>query len=159
MIDSESILAGLRSGATELTQEVQRLPAEAATWQPTAGEWSQLECLTHLWIAERFVFLPRLRAMATQDNPFLPLVDEVAMQKQYLNLDTTREQLLADFLADRQAELELLEQADWARPGVHETNGPLDIAWVAQYAMAHTWEHLSQMVRVRLRHTLSQRPE
>jgi hypothetical protein len=25
---------------------------------------------------------------------------------------------------------------------------------VAQYAMGHTWEHLSQMLRVRLRHDL-----
>jgi hypothetical protein len=157
MIEHEHILAALRSSATELTQEVQRLPAEAASWQPAEGEWSQLECLTHLLIAERFVFLPRLRAMQNEDNPFLPLVDEVAMQKQYFTPETSRDTLLNDFLSDRQAELELLEQADWSRPGVHETNGPIDIGWVAQYAMGHTWEHLSQMVRVRLRHALRQR--
>ena len=157
MIEQDHILSSLRTAAADLTQEVQRLPAEAALWKPADTDWSQHECLTHLWIAERFVFLPRMRAMATEDNPFLPVVDEVALQKSEYQAERTRDDLLAGFLADRQAELELLEQVDWSRPGVHETNGPLDIAWVAQYAMGHTWDHLSQMVRVRLRHTLSQR--
>jgi hypothetical protein len=157
MIEQDHILSSLRTSAADLTQEVQRLPAEAALWRPGDDQWSQHECLTHLWIAEHFVFLPRLRAMAAEDNPFLPVVDEVALQKQELRAERTRDDLVAAFLADRQSELELLEQVDWSRPGVHETNGPLDIAWVAQYAMGHTWEHMSQMVRVRLRHALSQR--
>ena len=153
---NEHILSALRTSAADLTQEVQRLPAEAAAWRPTESEWSQLECLTHLYIAEHYVFLPRMKRMTTEDNPFLPVVDEVALQKEHFNPDRPRDELLNAFLADRQAELELLEQVDWSRPGVHETNGPIDIDWVAQYAMGHTWEHLSQMVRVRLRHALRQ---
>lgn len=151
----ESILAALRTSASDLTHEIQRLPPEAALWRPSDSDWSQHECLTHLWIGEHYVFLPRLRAMAAEDNPFLPVVDEVALQKQQWNPDRSRDDLLAAFLADRQSELELLETVDWSRPGVHETNGPLDIAWVAQYALGHTWEHMSQIVRVRLRHALS----
>ena len=157
MIENEHILSALRTSAADLTQEVQRLPAEGALWRSAETEWSQHECLTHLWIAEHFVFLPRLRAMAAEDNPFLPLVDEVAIQKQQWSPDRSRDDLVAGFLADRQAELELLEKADWSRPGVHETMGPIDMAWVAQYAMGHTWEHMSQMVRVRLRYGLAHR--
>lgn len=157
MLENDHILASLRTAAADLTQEVQRLPAEDTLWRPAEGEWSQHECLTHLWIGEHYVFLPRLRAMAMEDNPFLPLVDEVTLQKQQWSAERSRDDLLAGFLADRQAELELLEQVDWTRTGVHETNGPLDIAWVAQYALGHTWEHMSQMLRVRLRHTLSRR--
>ncbi len=157
MIEQDHILSALRTSAADLTQEVQRLPAEGALWRAGEGEWSQHECLTHMWISEHFVFLPRLRAMASEDNPRLPLVDEVALQKQQWSPDRTRDDLLAAYLADRQAELELLEKVDWSRPGVHETNGPLDIAWVAHYALGHTWEHMSQMVRVRLRYALSHR--
>jgi hypothetical protein len=154
---NEPILAALRTSAADLTQEVQRLPADGALWRPAEGEWSQHECLTHLWIAEHYVFRPRLQRMATEDNPYMPVVDEVALQKEQWDPQRPRDELLNAFLADRQAELELLEQVDWSRPGVHETNGPMDIAWVAQYAMGHTWEHLSQMVRVRLRHALAHR--
>lgn len=157
MTDQDHILSALRTSAADLTQEVQRLPPEAALWRPGETDWSQHECLTHLWIAEHFIFLPRIRAMATEENPHLPAVDEVAMQKQQWSAERTRDDLLAAFLADRQAELELLETVDWSRPGVHETNGPVDIAFVAHYAMGHTWEHMSQMLRVRLRYRLSHR--
>ncbi len=158
MPDHDHLLVSLRTSAADLTQEVQRLPAEATLWRSAEGEWSQHECLTHLWIGEHFIFLPRLRAMAGEDNPFLPAVDEVAIQKQHWSPDRSRDDLLAAYLADRQAELELLEKVDWTRTGVHEALGPMDIAWVAQYALGHTWEHMSQMLRVRLRHWLATRP-
>jgi hypothetical protein len=157
MIEHDHILSGLRTAAADLTQEVQRLPPEGALWRPAETEWSQHQCLTHLWIAEHYVFLPRLRAMATEDNPFMPVVDEVALQQQLWSPERTRDDLLAAYLADRQAELELLEKVDWSRTGVHESLGPMDIAWVAQYALGHTWEHMSQMLRVRLRYALSHR--
>jgi hypothetical protein len=152
MSDREMILAALRSSADELAREVQRLPEAGALWRPAEGEWSQHECLTHLWIADHFVFLPRLQRMAAEDRPHLPVVDEVALQKQEWSAGRPRADLLRDFLADRQAELELLEQHDWSRPGVHAALGPIDMGWVAQYALGHTWEHTSQMVRVRLRY-------
>ncbi len=152
---SEQILSALRTSAADLTQEVQRLPPEGTLWRSAETEWSQHEVLTHLWIAEHHVFLPRLRAMANEDNPFLPVVDEVALQKQEWKAERSRDDLLAGFLDDRQAELELLEKADWERPGTHESLGAINIAWVAQYALGHTWEHMSQMMRVRLRYSLS----
>ena len=144
----------METGAAELAREIERLPEDAALWRPGENDWSQLEVLAHLWIAEHFVFLPRIRAMAEEDNPFLPLVDENALMQSEWRPEQPRADLLAAILADREAELELLAGNDWARPGVHETNGPISIDWVAQYAMGHTWEHLSQIVRVRLRHAL-----
>jgi hypothetical protein len=150
MQEREVILAALRQSTDELAREVARLPAEAALWRTDAREWSQHETLTHLWIADHFIFLPRLEAMAEQDNPLLRVIDEVALQREHWNPERPREDLLAGFLADRQAELALLEAQSWERPGVHERLGPISMGWVAQYAMGHTWEHLSQMLRVRL---------
>jgi hypothetical protein len=144
----------METGAAELAREIERLPEDAALWRPGESDWSQHEVLTHLWIAEHFVFLPRIRAMTQDDNPFLPLVDENALMLSEWRPERPRADLLAAFTADREAELALLAGSDWDRPGVHETNGPISIGWVAQYAMGHTWEHLSQMLRVRLRHAL-----
>lgn len=145
-----SVLTALRFSADELTRELERLPAEAATWRPAESEWSQHECLTHLQICERHIFLPRIQAMAMQDNPALPWVDETALQREQWNPQRPRAELLADYLAARQAEIELLEQHDWSRPGQHPRRGRISIGWIANYAMAHTLEHLSQMTRVRL---------
>lgn len=152
MLDKDAILSGLQATADDLTREVARLPAAGALWKPSDKDWSQHEVLTHIWIGDHFVFLPRLRAIATQDRPPLPLVDEVALQQAEWRADRSREDLLAAFQADRQAELALLATADWDRQGVHATLGPISLGWVAQYALGHTWEHMSQMLRVRLQH-------
>jgi hypothetical protein len=147
---NQSILTALRFSADELTRELERLPAEAAVWRPAEGEWSQHECLTHLQICERHIFLPRIQAMARQENPALPWVDEAALQREQWHPQRPRAELLADYLAARQAEIELLEQHDWSRSGQHPRRGRISIGWTANYAMAHTLEHLSQMMRVRL---------
>jgi len=154
MIDKDAIVAGLQAATDDLAREVARLPAAGKLWKPGEKDWSQHEVLTHIWIGDHYVFLPRLRAMAEQDNPFLPLVDEGALQKSEFNADRPREELLAAFQAERAAELALLAAYDWDRPGTHATNGPISIGWVAQYALGHTWEHLSQMLRVRLAYAL-----
>lgn len=152
--DKDTILAGLRAAADDLAREVARLPESAALWKPSDKDWSQHEVLTHIWIADHFVFLPRLQAIAAHDQPFLPLVDEVAYQKEKWNAATPRADLLAGFQADRAAEIALLGTLDWDKTGTHETNGPISAGWIAQYALGHTWEHLSQMLRVRLTHAL-----
>jgi hypothetical protein len=150
MTDQASILHALNTSADDLARELERLPESAAIWRHAEGEWSQHECLTHLQICERHIFLPRLRTMAAQENPFLPLVDEVALMKREWNPDRPRAELLDDFLAARRDEIALLERNDWARPGVHESRGTISMGWVASYTLGHTWEHLSQMMRVRL---------
>ena len=150
MTDHHSILQALRASAEELTREIDRLPEDVTTWRPAEGEWSQHECLTHLWICEQHIFLPRMRRIVAEDNPALPLVDEVALMQREWNPRRPRAELLREFLADRADEMALLEPADWSRPGAHATRGPITLGWVVDYALAHTFEHMSQMMRVRL---------
>jgi hypothetical protein len=154
MTDKDAILTGLQIVADELVREVARLPEAGTLWRLNADEWSQHEVLTHLWIADHFVFLPRMQAIVTVDQPPLPVIDEVALQKAEWRADRSRAALLAAFVADRQAELALLAEHDWDRIGVHAALGPMSLGWVAQYALGHTWEHASQMLRVRLRYEL-----
>ena len=150
MTDQQSVLHALRASVDDLTRELDRLPAEAAAWRPAENEWSQLECLKHLQITERHIFLVRLRAMAAQDNPLLRVIDEKELlEKSPVN---SRDELLADFRGARNEEIALLETHDWSRPGVHAARGPISMGWTAHYALGHTWEHLSQMMRVRLSH-------
>jgi hypothetical protein len=150
MNSQSSTLASLRASADDLTRELERLPEAQTLWRTAEGEWSQHECLTHIQIVERHIFLPRVRAIATQENPPLPVIDERALMQAEWNPQRPRADLLADFLSARAEEIALLEAHDWARPGVHATRGPITLGWVAEYALGHTWEHMSQMMRVRL---------
>jgi hypothetical protein len=150
MLDQKNILRDLRATAEAVTAEISRLPLDAAAWEPEPGEWSQLQTLTHMHICERHIFLPRMQKVAAEDHPALPLVDEPEIMKQEWNPKRLREELLKEYLACREQELALLEKADWARQGTHASRGPVTLGWLASYALSHTHEHLSQIMRVRL---------
>lgn len=151
MYDRHATLGLLRRGAHALSQEIAQCPAEAVLWRPAAGEWSVHEALTHLRDVERHVFRWRLERVCEAERPALPYFDEAAYHRDHWDSAIPLAQLLADWLADRAAEVARLEQApDWGRVGLHETRGPVTLAWLAEYAVFHTWEHLSQIGRVRL---------
>jgi hypothetical protein len=140
----------LRAQSHQLVHEINLMPPDAHLWKFADAEWSAHECLTHLRNVERHVFLWRMNKMATEENPSLPFFDEVAYQKEHWNPAETVAAMLADFVADRAAETALLEKADWARPGQHPMRGTITLNWLANYTLNHTWEHLSQIMRVRL---------
>ena len=144
------LLRLLRAQSHQLTQEINALPVEAALWKSAPEEWSVHETLTHIRDAERHVFRIRIERIANEDNPHLPLFDEVVYHKEHWNPDEPIQNILADFVADRAAEVAVFGTADWSRPAVHATRGPITLGWQANYVAAHTWEHLSQIMRVRL---------
>jgi uncharacterized damage-inducible protein DinB len=151
VFDRHTTLRLLRRSAHDLAREIEAMPQAAALWRPAEGEWSVHETLTHLWIAERFIFLPRLQRVAAEERPALPLVDEAAHHRRLWKAETPLADLLADFVTDRAQEVVVLERtADWSRIGVHEVRGPVSLAWLAEYTIGHTWEHLAQIMRARL---------
>jgi hypothetical protein len=147
------ILRLLRLQSHALSHEIGLMPADAVLWKPAATEWSVHETLTHIRNIEREVFRFRLTQTATRDNPPLPFFDEVTYHKTHWSPDEPIQNILAEFVADRAAEVALLQTADWSRTGNHETRGPISLDWQANYIVNHTWEHLSQIMRVRLNYT------
>lgn len=151
MFECYTTLRLLRRSAHDLAAEIAQTPAEAALWRPAEGDWSVHEALTHLRDAESQIFLPRLQRVCAEERPDLPLFDEAAYHQAHWDAAEPLDQILADFVTARSAEIALLEAAaDWGRAGVHQTRGPVTLAWLAEYALGHTWEHLAQIMRVRL---------
>lgn len=134
------------------------MPPDALLWKPAPAEWSVQECLTHLRDAERQAFRPRISRVASEDNPHLPFFDEVAYHREHWSPDEPVQKILADFVADRAAVVSILETADWSRTGLHEQRGPITLDWLASYTVNHLWEHLSQIMRVRLNYLTRQTP-
>ena len=98
--------------------------------------------------------ITRYRFVPDRDDPGLRPCSAQEQQRGRTHPERPIKDLLAGFLSDRQAELAVLEAQPWDRPGVHERLGPISIGWTADYALGHTWEHLSQMLRVRLYHAV-----
>lgn len=157
MPDKATTLRLLRHSAHDLVREVGLTPAAGHLWRPADGEWSVHECLTHLRVVEREVFLLRIRRTATEDRPSFEIFDEVAYHKEHWNPGDSVGALLGDFVNARAEIVNVLSGADWSRIGVHATRGPVSLEWQADYALGHTWEHLSQIMRVRLNYELKTR--
>lgn len=139
----------LRAQAHQLTYEVNQFPEADVMWRPAEKEWSAWECMLHIASTEEHVFLARIKRIAAEDNPQLVLFDETEYMKQNAQNKTTIQQLLATFVEARRQEVAILENVDWARTGQHPTRGQINLQWLAEYTVGHTWEHMSQMMRVR----------
>ena len=156
MPDKPTTLRLLQQSADDLAREVAQTPPEARMWRAKEGEWSVQECLAHLRDVERLVFLERVRRILAEERPLLPNFDETTYHREHWNPDEPADAILADYASARKEMVELASAApDWTRGGVHEMRGPITLAWQIDYALGHTWEHLSQILRVRLARELS----
>jgi hypothetical protein len=156
MPDRDTTLQLLRQSAEDLRREIELTPPAAALWRPKEGEWSAHECLAHLRNIEREVFLYRIRRTIEEEQPTLEFFDEATYHREHWRADEPLGDMLADFQQARDEIVRLLEAApDWTRKGLHATRGPITLAWQADYALGHTWEHLSQAMRVRLARELA----
>jgi DinB superfamily len=140
----------LRDQSQQLTHEVGLMPTEALLWRPAEGEWSVQECLAHIRNIEQKVFLVRIGKVVKETEPFIANFDEFAYHREHWTADEPVTTILPEFVAARAQLIGLLETADWARTGTHEERGPISLDWLAAYVTNHTWEHMSQLMRVRL---------
>jgi DinB superfamily len=158
MPDRDTTLRQLKQSSEDLVREAGLTPPEARLWRPKPGEWSVHECLAHLRDIETLVFLPRIRRMITEERPAMMNFDEVAYHREHYNAEEPADDLLAQYVTARNEIVELMTGAsDWSRTGLHEVRGPITVGWQAEYALGHTWEHLSQIMRVRLAREISRK--
>ncbi len=120
--------------------------AREAVSGPPAGEWTARDVVAHLVAVERDVWQARLDLLGpgraepqwswTEPGP----VDEPAA--------ASLEGALAVFGAERSATLAriaVLDEAGWARAGIHATYGRLDVAGLLGVAANHDAEHLAAL--------------
>jgi hypothetical protein len=125
-------------------------PARLASWVTAAGEpasgdpdgiWGPREVTRHLLAVERVVWQARLDELAAGDQPRWSYAEPGVGEPDDRPLDA----LVATFAA-RRAEtigrLRSLDGAGWARTGVHQRFGVLDVARLCRVAADHDDEHL-----------------
>jgi DinB superfamily len=118
--------------------------ARSATDRPVpAGEWGPSEVVRHLIAVEQIVWLGRLRQLAAETRPTWPWVEPEPWQGEP---GATLDELLARFAARRAetvAILDGLDEAGWARTGIHATWGEVDVAALMTRAVDHDDEHIA----------------
>jgi hypothetical protein len=118
-------------------------PTEA----PAPDAWSAREVLLHLAAVEEKVWHARLTALANEASPRWPWTEPDLWSGPG---DDTYEGALAAFTTRRGvtvARLDALDADGWARRGLHEVFGVLDVAALLRIALDHDEEHLAQIGR------------
>jgi hypothetical protein len=118
-------------------------------WQPTADRWSISMVLAHLAEVELNGFLSRFRAIAEQDNPLLPVYDQLALFRSSGNFDGRVE--LDTFERERNDTvkwLKTLPEPVSARTGRHEELGVITFGQLLHEFAFHDLGHIRQIVEL-----------
>jgi hypothetical protein len=147
--EKDRLLNNLRSLPNELTDLLADLDEEMLRWRPIPNKWSIKEIVCHLRDMERLAYLARYQKIAGEANPHLENVDQnrLAYENDYLNQNTA--DALAEFKKLRAETVETLGAVgleDWARGGVHQTDGPMTIEQLVNRQInGNDINHLTQM--------------
>jgi DinB family protein len=120
-----------------------RLAVAIPVAQPApAGEWAPREVLLHLLAVEEQVWQPRLQQLATEPEPHWPWFEPGLADLEAESWEAVHEA----FAASRRetiAMLDALGDAGWAKSGVHERFGRLDVPALVERAIDHDEEHIA----------------
>jgi hypothetical protein len=139
----DTILPILQTTPARWQTLCETLPSDLLSRHPTEGEWSPLECLTHILDTEKNIFPVRVRAFLAGVNfpSFNPDKEGTASVSQ------TPADMAAEFSALRVESLELLKtlkESDLARTAIHPELGQVTLEQLLQEWAAHDLNHTIQ---------------
>jgi hypothetical protein len=141
--DRAALVERFRSGPQQVAELA---PAAASRRGGQAPDgWSEREVVAHLVRVDREVFQVRLRDLTGPSEPQWSWVEPGA-EPGRASLAT----LVARFATIREAtiaHLAGLDDAGWARSGVHATYGRLDVAGLLGIAVDHDADHIAELER------------
>lgn len=118
-------------------------------WQPAADRWSINMVLAHLADVEGKGFVSRFRAIAEQENPFLPSYDQLALFRSSRKFDGRAE--LDEFERQRGETLAWLKSVPASvagRQGRHEQLGVLTFGQLLNELAFHDLGHIRQVIEL-----------
>ncbi len=142
------IIDGMPISVRRLTAD---LTAEQLHRRPAENEWSIIEITGHL-IDKTEIWGERLRRIAAEDRPFLPVYDQNAFVRDRRYREQDEEALLQRLTAAGTAlcgDLRTLPAQAWSRIGVHEERGQMTLGDACRIYAISLPEHIEQLVATR----------
>jgi hypothetical protein len=150
--DLETLLLTLESTPALLARAAEAIcPSEMAK-KPADGGFSFVENVWHLADLEREAYGVRIRRILVEDSPDLTNFDgnRVARERRYQDRDVAAG--LSAFAAARRRNLEALAgltAAEWAREGVQDGVGKVQLADLPKMMAEHDRSHTADIARLR----------
>lgn len=142
-----ALLALLLSTPAALFGLAAQAEGPAMKRRPEPNEWSLGEILCHLRDSEQEVYLPRLRRVLEEEEPFIPAGNTDAWAEERAYREQDGQQALHDFTAVRLQTLALLRglsEAQWERKARHAVFGPTNLQELVRFMAEHDRLHLRQ---------------
>ena len=143
LVPESDILQVLREQLENVRALIAALPAEQELRRYAPGKWSIREVMGHLNDVER-IFSYRAFTFAHGEAAALPGFEDADYVRESNFAQTPLQDLLAHFVALRQANILLLEQlreTDWARSGVASDN-PVTVRALVWIMAGHVRHHV-----------------
>jgi FMN phosphatase YigB (HAD superfamily) len=147
----DSLVATLRSTPAALSTLLKKIQNRDIPLLSNNHEWGYTEIICHLRDVDREVYLPRIKSVLTEDNPFLPGIDSDrwAEERNYRSQDIYC--ALDEYSATRIEIISLLENLtpnEWERHSRHAIFGPTKLIELVGFSTSHDRNHLSQWQKV-----------
>jgi len=143
-LDRRSLVARLTAFPDVLAGAARAFVPHEAGLPP--GEWTAREAVSHLIAVERGVWQARLDMLATGRGPGEPAWSWTEPGPTDDPEAATLDGALALFASERAAtvaRVEALDDAGWARAGIHATYGRLDVAGLLGILVDHDEQHIA----------------
>ena len=133
----------LRDGPARVGEVAAAAAARRGRRRPDG--WSEREIVAHLVRVDREVFQVRLRELAGPTEPAWSWVEpgaepgHASLARLSTRFATVREATIAHLTG--------LDEAGWARSGVHAVYGRLDVAALLGIAVDHDTDHIAELER------------
>jgi hypothetical protein len=122
---------------------------EDLDWQPAPDRWSINMVLAHLADVELKGFVSRFRAIAEQDNPFLPSYDQLDQFRSSKKFDGRAElKTFGQRRGDTLTWLDSLPASVGGRTGRHEELGVLSFNQLLNEFVFHDLGHIRQVIEL-----------
>ena len=144
----EQRLDALRAAPRWCAELLETHDLEALRRRPGEGRWCALEVAAHLLDCDREVYLPRVRRVLAETFPVCESIATELWVEERRHREADPARVIAEWRESRAALVRLLEPlapAQWHRPMLHSTRGPLTLAEMVRYMNDHDLGHRRQM--------------
>jgi len=124
------------------------LDDETLRWRPIPTKWSVKEILGHLRDFEMEAMHFRYRSVLTEDDPYLPRLDNEARQAEGNFINRDGAELLGELRRLRLESIAMLEQPpaeSWSRTGRHFSAGRITLEQIVARHVRHDMTQLGQI--------------
>ncbi len=145
----------LRQTPEVLRSLLARATAQDLDWQPSPDRWSISMVLAHLADVERKALMSRLRAIAEQNDPLLPVYDQLQLFRSGKKFDGLQE--LASFEQERRQMLtwfETVPASVGSRTGRHQQLGVITFTELLNEFLFHDLGHIRQVIELYRSHAV-----